>query len=223
VLHSQLADIQERLGLSWDHIGNGREDGDQAGEYSPIFYRADRWVCERSWTFWLSPTPHVPSRGWDAALKRIVTMDSFRHRETGTVLVLMSTHPDHRGVLAREESSRLLLELARSWTEIAGPGPHPSLFLGGDFNSTPTDKAYRILTKPGSGMSDISGLVAEDAKYGNREITYTSFGNRMGNRHRSTSFLHETPRNLCFRLSASPPTSSMTEFTSQIIDPWLQT
>ncbi|KAK3308244.1 Endonuclease/exonuclease/phosphatase [Chaetomium strumarium] len=176
VLHSQLTDIQERLGLSWDHTGNGREDGDRAGEYSPIFYRADRWECERSRTFWLSPTPHVPSRGWDAALKRIVTVGSFCHRDTGTVVVLMSTHLDHRGVLAREESSRLLLTLAKSWTEIADSAPHPSLFLGGDFNSTPTGKAYKILTEPGSRMSDISRLVAEDAKYGNREITYTSFG-----------------------------------------------
>ncbi|KAK4241141.1 Endonuclease/exonuclease/phosphatase [Achaetomium macrosporum] len=176
VLHSQLTDIQARLGLSWNHIGNGREDGKQAGEYSPIFFRADRWECERSRTFWLSPTPDVPSRGWDAALERIVTMGSFRHRDTGTVVMLMSTHLDHRGVLAREEGSRLLLRLARSWTEIPASGPRPPLFLGGDFNSTPTDKAYKILTQPGSGMSDISELVTEDAKYGNREITYTSFG-----------------------------------------------
>ncbi|KAK3905933.1 Endonuclease/exonuclease/phosphatase [Staphylotrichum tortipilum] len=179
VLHSQLTDLQARLGPAWGHIGRGREDGKQAGEYSPIFFRADRWECERSRTCWLSPTPDVPSKGWDAALERVVTLGSFRHWESGTSVVVMSTHFDHRGEVAREQSARLLLELARTWPEhdtAAETSPLPPVFIGGDFNSTPTGRAYQVLTEPGSGVRDISDLVPDEAKYGNREITYTSFG-----------------------------------------------
>ncbi|KAL2169597.1 hypothetical protein VTG60DRAFT_5909 [Thermothelomyces hinnuleus] len=176
VLHSQLTDIQARLGSSWGHIGRGREDGNEEGEYSPIFFRADHWECERSSTYWLSPTPEVPSKGWDAALERIVTMGYFRHKGTGAAVVVMSTHLDHRGEVAREQSARLLLEFARTWPTERAPGASPPVLLGGDFNSTPTDRAYKVLTEPGSGVRDISGLVPEEAMYGNREITFTSFG-----------------------------------------------
>lgn len=177
VLRSQLADIQTRLGPSWGHIGQGGQDGEQAGEYSPVFFRADCWKCERNRTFWLSPTPEVPSRGWDAALERIVTLGFFLHRETAASVVLMSTHLDHIEEVAREQSARLLLKLAHSWPEKEhAPADFPPVFLGGDFNSTPAGSAYKVLTESGSGMRDISKLVPEDAKYGNRDITYTSFG-----------------------------------------------
>ncbi|KAK0727411.1 Endonuclease/exonuclease/phosphatase [Lasiosphaeria miniovina] len=177
VLYSQLIDIQSYLGPSWSHIGQGRDDGRLAGEFSPIFFRADTWDCVRNQTFWLSPTTDVPSRGWDAALNRIVTTGSFRNKETGTAVAIMSTHLDHQGQIAREESARLLLTLARDWTDNRGDGrSRAPLFLGGDFNSTPSGKAYTALTLPGSGMSDISELVPQSLKYGNPDITYTSFG-----------------------------------------------
>lgn len=175
-LHTQLTDIQARLGPSWSHIGQGRDDGKQAGEHSPIFFRADRWECERSRTYWLSETPDTPSKGWDADCVRIVTVGLFRHRETGTTVVLMGTHLDHRGEVAREEGARLLLKLARTWSDQRSTEARNPVFLGGDFNSTPSDRAYKILASPGSGMRDISELVPNDAKYGHPDITYTSFG-----------------------------------------------
>jgi hypothetical protein len=38
VLHNQLLDIQSLLGPGWAYVGVGRDDGQKAGEYSPIFY-----------------------------------------------------------------------------------------------------------------------------------------------------------------------------------------
>ncbi len=172
VLHSQLLDICSQLGSPWAHIGNGRDDGVAAGEFSPIFYRSDTWRCERSQTYWLSKTPETPSRGWDAALKRVVTMGLFRQLETGTKVVVMSTHFDHCGEEARRESAKLLLDLATKWQQDGGT----PLFLGGDFNSTPDGGAYKAITAPGRGMTDISSLMPENRRYGNGEITYTSFG-----------------------------------------------
>lgn len=176
-LANQVADVQAEMGSSWAHIGVGRDDGIAAGEFSPVFYNVDLWKCERSRTYWLSPTPEKPSRGWDAVLPRIVTMGQFRHRHTGLSVVVLSTHFDHRGLRAREESARLILKLTDAWVgdATAQGNAKPPVFLGGDFNSTPADKAYQTMTAHGTGMTDISVLVPRDQRYGN-ELTYSSFG-----------------------------------------------
>ncbi|KND91929.1 hypothetical protein TOPH_03455 [Tolypocladium ophioglossoides CBS 100239] len=173
-LYSQINDVQAQLGSSWAHIGRGRGEGETDGEFSPVFYRADVWKCIRSETRWLSPTPEKPSRGWDAALNRIVTMGEFSHRATNTRVVVMSTHFDHIGVIARNNSAKLPIKFAKEWS--SGKGAESSaILIGGDFNSTPDEEAYKAMTAPDSGMSDIADLVAESSKDGNH-LTYTSFG-----------------------------------------------
>ncbi|KAK5995894.1 hypothetical protein PT974_04312 [Cladobotryum mycophilum] len=174
VLYSQLNDIQSQLGDSWSHIGKGRDDGDKKGEFSPIFYRSDVWSCEHHETRWLSTTPEKPSRGWDAVLPRIVTMGKFIHKGTGTRVVVMSTHFDHIGVEARKNSAKLLIQFAKEWK--AGQSADASVVLiGGDFNSTPQDGAYKTMTAEGSTMADIGSVVPLSKHYGNH-LTYTSFG-----------------------------------------------
>lgn len=199
-LAGQVRDVQAGLGPEWRHIGVGRDDGVARGEFSPVFYHEGVWRCERSQTYWLSPTPRTPgSRGWDAVLPRIVTMGQFVHRASGARVVVLSTHFDHRGVKAREESARLILRLTDQWVGEAtddggsasnsssssaeqqqqqqqhGRKARPPVFLGGDFNSTPTDRAYQTMTASGTGMTDISTLFRKEERYGN-ELTYSSFG-----------------------------------------------
>ncbi|KAF3770624.1 hypothetical protein M406DRAFT_59564 [Cryphonectria parasitica EP155] len=176
-LAQQVEDVQAEMGTSWAHIGVGRDDGVAAGEFSPVFYKVDVWECERDRTYWLSPTPETPgSRGWDAVLPRIVTMGQFRHRDTGTRVVVLSTHFDHVGIRARAESASLILRLTDAWVgEVTAQGhAKPPVFLGGDFNSKTSDPAYQTMTAPGTGMTDIATLIPEGRRYGN-ELTYTSF------------------------------------------------
>ncbi|KAM3499973.1 hypothetical protein MY10362_006815 [Beauveria mimosiformis] len=174
---SQVQDVQARLGSGWAHIGRGRDARASDGEFSPIFYRSDAWACTHSETRWLSETPDRPSRGWDAALNRIVTIGEFTHRARGTKVVVMSTHFDHIGVKARENSARLLLSIAREWSSGGGGGGEGlvAVLVGGDFNSTPDDGAYKVMVAEGSGMSDVAELVPPEERYGNH-LTYTSFG-----------------------------------------------
>lgn len=172
VLFSQLEDIKEGLGGSWRCIGRGRDEDPESGEFSPIFFRTDTWSCQSHETLWLSETPEKPSRGWDAALNRIVTMGKFIHRQTNTKVGVMSTHLDHRGEQAREESAKLLLKLANAWYR---PDMAIPVFLGGDFNSTPEGRGYKEITRPDDGMTDIRDLIPKEQRYGHDEITYTSF------------------------------------------------
>ncbi|PKS11668.1 hypothetical protein jhhlp_001819 [Lomentospora prolificans] len=174
VLHSQLVDLAGKLGPQWAHIGQGR-DGGTKGEYSPIFYRPDVWKCEAWKTVWLSETPDVPSRGWDAVLNRIVTVGEFTHVVSRTRVVVMSTHFDHIGVKAREESAKLILSVVREAQE-GREGQRPqAIILGGDFNSRPNDAGYKTITAPDSGMVDVRTQVPKEKRYGN-EYTYSSFG-----------------------------------------------
>src|SRR3546814_18448319 len=66
-----------------------------------------------SGTFWLSPTPDVPSKGWDAALPRIATWARLRDRTADRDLLVVNTPFDHVGEVAREESARQL----RRWID----------------------------------------------------------------------------------------------------------
>ena len=67
VYHNQLLDLAVLLGPTYGHVGVGRDDGKEAGEYSPIFYDQTRFEVVKWKTLWLSPTPDVPgSKGWDA-------------------------------------------------------------------------------------------------------------------------------------------------------------
>jgi endonuclease/exonuclease/phosphatase family metal-dependent hydrolase len=181
VLYNQLEDIRNALNEaaalrpSWSYIGVGRDDGKRAGEYSPIFYRPATWKLEDSKTVWLSETPDRPSRGWDAACNRLVTIGVFRHYETQEKVVVMSTHFDHIGVKSRANSAKLILELVDKYQAWGDPAKHLPVLLAGDFNSSPDDVAYKIMTAPGSIMADISTWLPKDKRYGNR-ITYTSFG-----------------------------------------------
>ena len=200
-LYSQIKDIQNGLGNGWSHIGRGRGTKETDGEFSPVFYRSSTWSCVRSETRWLSETPDVPSKGWDAVLNRIVTMGEFSHLVTGTRVIVMSTHFDHIGVRARKHSAELLIKFAKEWSSTGGAGPEPSVVLiGGDFNSSPDEGAYKLMTAPGSGMSDISDLVPQSKHYGNN-ITYTSFGEA-----------HEWPKRIDFLFIQEPHKARLNTF-----------
>jgi hypothetical protein len=71
VLHSQLLDILDGLNehsepTDWEYIGVGRDDGKKGGELCPIFYRSSVYRLIKFTNLWLSETPDVPSKGWDA-------------------------------------------------------------------------------------------------------------------------------------------------------------
>ena len=62
VLANQLKDITQQL-PEYSSIGVGREDGIEKGEFSPIFYKKDKFTVVKSGYFWLSETKDKPSKG----------------------------------------------------------------------------------------------------------------------------------------------------------------
>lgn len=173
VLHQQLLDIQDHLNQDegWDYIGVGRDDGKEAGEYSPIFYRPSVWRLKGWNTVWLSETPTVPSKGWDAGSIRIATIGHFIHYQTGQRVIIASTHFDDRGVKSRKESAKMLPGILEMEAKLSQAS---ATILAGDFNSPPSDEAYQIVTGPDSKLTDVWNIIPEEKQYGN-QLTFTGF------------------------------------------------
>ena len=130
VLANQLKDITQQL-PEYSSIGVGREDGIEKGEFSPIYYKKDKFTVVKSGYFWLSETKDKPSKGWDAACERIATWAQLKDKSTGKVVFVLNTHLDHVGTVARQKS----VELLKKNTALLSEGL-PQIIMG-DFNADP--------------------------------------------------------------------------------------
>ena len=164
VLKNQIDDLESLLpGYSW--TGVGRDDGKEAGEFSPIFYRTDRFQLTDNGTFWLSETPNViGSKSWDAAITRIANWAQFSDRNTGQTFLMLNTHFDHRGEQARRESAKLIVD------HLQGLTAENPIIVTGDFNVPPSSPAYATML---SHLKD-SRLVSQIPAHG-PEGTFAGF------------------------------------------------
>ncbi|KAJ6119732.1 Endonuclease/exonuclease/phosphatase family protein [Penicillium sp. IBT 18751x] len=181
VLHNQLEDIRAGLNPAqgsksqkWAYIGVGRDDGHEAGEYSPIFYRPAVWELLHWETVWLSETPSKPSKSWDAASIRIVTIGVFTHRASGNTVLALNTHLDDQGPRSRLEAARIIRSRIQGYQRGQYGGFISDIFLAGDLNSQENQEAYVDLTGSGD-LCDTSKLVDASRRYGNID-TATGFG-----------------------------------------------
>lgn len=120
-------------------IGVGRDDGKEAGEFMAIYYDTSRLELLSHRTRWLSETPDVPTKGWDAACYRTVTIACFRDRQSGKEFQYLNTHLDHVGQTARAEGVKLIVNSLKE-SSIADNIP---VIVGGDMNSTIEDKIFQ--------------------------------------------------------------------------------
>lgn len=148
----------------FDVVGVGRNDGKRKGEFAPIYFNKKRFEKKDGGVFWLSETPDVPSKGWDAMLNRICTWvrlyDKFNKKE----FLVFNTHYDHLGVQARIESAKLIKQ------KIQDIAPKLPLVFAGDLNVTPESEAITTIK---TFLSD-SKEVSEEAPYG-PEGTFNGF------------------------------------------------
>ncbi|MGE0020587.1 MAG: endonuclease/exonuclease/phosphatase family protein [Draconibacterium sp.] len=141
-LHGQILDVQKNMpGFDW--FGVGRDDGEKGGEFSPIFYNKSKFILIESGTFWLSETPEEPSKGWDAALNRVVTWGKLKSKVTGKMFYYYNTHFDHMGVEARKNSANLIISKIK---KTVGDSGYP-VILTGDFNLTPETEGIANIRK----------------------------------------------------------------------------
>lgn len=163
----QVIDLIEMLD-EYDWYGVSREDGKEGGESTAILYRKKRFVTEEKITLWLSETPLIVSKGWDAMFKRTVTVIKFKDLLSSNEFYYFNTHFDHVGEIARTESSRLLIN------EIDKYSTNYPVLLTGDFNYKSDSPGYQIITEKLYDAQFISGNQ-------NREdnISFNGFGKEI--------------------------------------------
>ena len=159
VMWHQLVRLESAL-PGYQRIGVGRDDGKNAGEFSPLLIRSDRFVIQDNGTFWFHPSwepetaepgqalasleqagseliDHelIGKPGWDAALPRICSWALLQDKQSGKALRVLNLHLDHQGAEARRESIKQIAAKIRHWQQNSGA---PVIVMG-DFNPSAGD------------------------------------------------------------------------------------
>jgi endonuclease/exonuclease/phosphatase family metal-dependent hydrolase len=167
-LYDQIMDLKDGIS-GYDYVGVGRDDGNINGEFSAIYYNSNRFTLIENGTFWLSQTPNVPSKSWDAALNRICTWARLKDKETRKTFYIFNTHFDHKGVKARKESAILIL---KKISEISGR--KDPVILTGDFNLTPDEKPLVLIRQKLKDSRQISKSAVQGPEGTFNDFDFTS-------------------------------------------------
>ena len=141
-LQHQLEGMQSLL-PGYTYYGIGRDDGALKGEHSAIFIKKDAFTILDKGDFWLSETSTQPGFGWDARINRICSWVLLQHKVTRKKMYCFNVHYDHQAMVARNESSKLILEKIKT---IAGESP---VILTGDFNGDHSSAWYQLIANSG--------------------------------------------------------------------------
>lgn len=146
-LPAQMTDLRNGL-TGYGSIGVGRNDGNNSGEYSAIFYRKDRMVLLDTGNFWLSDTPDKPSKGFPSkggstTYYRICTWGKFFDKISGSVVYHFNTHMD-LDETNRQQSYYLIKQKIEEIASKTAP-----VMVTGDYNAVQTEDTYKLFYNSG--------------------------------------------------------------------------
>lgn len=157
--------------------GIGRDTGNvppETDSYNPeecmaIFYRRDELKLIDKGTFWLSETPEIPSKGWDAAYPRTCTWCLFEsQKQPGIRFLHFNTHLDNKGSEARAESMKLIEQQIKTINTEGLP-----TLLTADFNSDVSSSIF-------SGIKRFMSEARAQAPVSDNKPSYNGYGNSSG-------------------------------------------
>lgn len=158
-LRFQLEFLAEKCPM-YKYVGVGRDDGEARGEHMAVFYDTTRVELKNWGTYWLSETPDVPSKGWDAACKRTATWALLYDKQAKKHFYFVDTHLDHVGVTAREKGLALVVERIGKMN----PENYPMILLG-DFNVYPDDPCLIGLRKIMTDAREVAAVTSNEGTY----------------------------------------------------------
>ncbi len=168
-------DYLEETCPDYDHVGVHRDDGKQKGEVMAIFWNTKTQEMLKWGNFWLSETPEVPSKGWDAACFRTATWALLKDKRYNKKYYYVNTHLDHIGQEARANGLKLIVDRI----DDINPEGYP-MILTGDFNVDLGDPCLNSLKGRMESVRDIAPVTDSldtfqgfgTGQYGNRVIDY---------------------------------------------------
>lgn len=143
-----------------------------------IAYRTDRFDAKKTGMYWLSETPEVMSKGWDAAMYRICVYADLQEKKTGKTISFYDTHLDHVGEQARINGMLLMSN------KIKETAPDCA-FVVGDMNDYDDSAMYENALE--SGLVD--SLKVAETKYEGKGFTYQGYGKSTDARRIDFCFL----------------------------------
>ena len=149
-LFAHEAAMLNELNDDYEYIAVSR-DGSIIGEMCAILYKSERFELVDTHTYWVSETPEVKSKGWDAKLYRICTVANLKDKKNGKVIRFGNVHLDNVAKLASENGTKLVIDRA-------GASEYPAIQVG-DFNYDITSKNYEYCIE----NMDDARLVAPNA------------------------------------------------------------
>lgn len=154
------------IGLSAEYkcVQAGRDASGAIGESCAIYYRFRKLRLVDCGTFWLSQTPSIPSKGWDGLCNRVCTWALLENRRTKERYVHINTHLDHKGELAREYGTDMILDFAEKFDV--------PVVVTGDFNFKEGVDLYHKMC--GGKLKD-SKYLAKETMTGNTFHDYGEF------------------------------------------------
>ena len=147
-LSDQLTYVGDNL-PNYSYVGVGREDGkeiseitdsEESGEIMAIFYNTSEIELLEWGTYWLSETPDVPSKSWEADYTRTMTWAKMQMKLNGMKFFYVNTHLDNHSGTAREEGLKLIVNKIAEMNIDNLP-----VVLTGDFNVTPDNSVLKVL------------------------------------------------------------------------------
>lgn len=148
----------------YESVGVPRTDGKSNGEIMAIFWNTNTIKMIEWGTYWLSETPEVPSKGWDAAYPRTATWALMKDRKSGRKFFYVNTHLDHVGWEARKNGLALIVDKIAEMN----PRKYP-MVLTGDFNMTIDRQEF-------DGLKERMKNAREEAAVTDSLNTYNSWG-----------------------------------------------
>ena len=125
---------------NYKSVGKGAEDGKEKGEYTAIVYNK-KTISVVNWgMFWLSDTPDVPSKGWDAAQNCTATWALLKHKTTGKKFYLVNTDLDQNGRESRKMGVQLILDKIAEINKDSLP-----VVLAGGFDMRSSDASLAVV------------------------------------------------------------------------------
>lgn len=140
-------------------------DNQTVSEACPVFYSTSKFMIIKSDTFWLSETPKVMSKDWDAACYRICTYVMLEKLSDGQRFTFYNTHLDHVSELARINGIKTILNKIEQNKDLF-------CIITGDFNANVKSQTYQIATNK---LTDTC-IAALDSKDG---ATFQNWGQNL--------------------------------------------
>lgn len=158
--------LKKELGCKYKFTGRDRFFGDKTRakryfERNCIAFKKDRFKAIKCRTYWLGPDMYNPSLFEGASLNRIFTTVYLLDKKTNKKILAISTHFDDRYPEIRAKQAVVLSSYIKE--------QKVPLILMGDFNSQPSEEAYKTIKK---------ALIDTGEEFAITETTYHGYGER---------------------------------------------